>query len=57
MKPYDVIIAGGGAAGLSLAYHLVRSPLRDCSILIVEKEAKDQNDPHMVLLDRPAYAL
>ncbi len=22
MKPYDVIIAGGGAAGLSLAYHL-----------------------------------
>jgi lycopene beta-cyclase len=44
MKPYDVIIAGGGAAGLSLAYHLVRSPLRDCSILIVEKEAKDQDD-------------
>jgi lycopene beta-cyclase len=44
MKPYDVIIAGGGAAGLSLAYHLVRSPLCDCSILIVEKEAKDQND-------------
>jgi lycopene beta-cyclase len=29
---------------LSLAYHLVRSPLCDCSILIVEKEAKDQND-------------
>jgi lycopene beta-cyclase len=44
MKPYDFIIAGGGAAGLSLAHHLVRSPLRDCSILIVEKEAKDQND-------------
>jgi lycopene beta-cyclase len=44
MKPYDVIIAGGGAAGLSLAYHLVRSPLRDCRVLIVEKEAKDQND-------------
>ena len=44
MKPYDVIIAGGGAAGLSLAYHLVQSPLRDSSILIVEKEAKDQND-------------
>jgi lycopene beta-cyclase len=44
MKSYDVILAGGGAAGLSLAYHLVCSTLRDCSILIVEKDAKDQND-------------
>ena len=44
MKPYDIIIAGGGASGLSLAYHLVHSPLRDCRVLIVEKEAKDQND-------------
>ena len=44
MKSYDVIIAGGGAAGLSLAYHLVHSPLCGRSILIVEKDAKDQND-------------
>ena len=44
MKPYDLIIAGGGAAGLSLACHLVQSPLRDCKVLIVEQEAKDQND-------------
>lgn len=33
---YDFIIAGGGAAGLSLAYHLMRSPLRERSILIVD---------------------
>jgi lycopene beta-cyclase len=44
MKGYDVIIAGGGAAGLSLACQLVHSPLRDRSILIVEKDAKEQND-------------
>lgn len=44
MKPYDIILAGGGAAGLSLAYRLVRSPLRDHSILIVEQGAKNQND-------------
>jgi lycopene beta-cyclase len=44
MKHYDFIIAGGGLAGLSLACHLVRSPLRDRSILIVDKEAKDRND-------------
>lgn len=44
MKSYDLIIAGGGAAGLSLACHMVRSPLRDRRILIVEQDAKDQND-------------
>jgi lycopene beta-cyclase len=44
MKPYDIILAGGGAAGLSLAYHLARSPLRNRRVLIVEQEAKDQND-------------
>jgi lycopene beta-cyclase len=41
---YDFIIAGGGAAGLSLAYHLVNSPLREHSILIVDKDAKNRND-------------
>lgn len=44
MKPYDFIIAGGGAAGLSLACHLVQSSLRDRRVLIVEQESKDQND-------------
>lgn len=44
MKSYDVIIAGGGASGLSLACHLAHSPLRDRSILVVEQDAKDQND-------------
>ncbi|MGD0611779.1 MAG: lycopene cyclase family protein [Anaerolineales bacterium] len=40
----DYAILGGGAAGLSLALALVRSPLKDRSILIVEKDAKDTND-------------
>ena len=44
MKSYDIILAGGGAAGLSLAYRLVQSPLRDHSMLIVEQGAKNQND-------------
>lgn len=44
MKQYDFIILGAGAAGLSLALHLVHSPLRDRSILIVDREAKDTND-------------
>ncbi len=41
---YDFIIAGGGAAGLSLAYHLVNSSLREHSILVVDKDTKDRND-------------
>ncbi|MGC9467449.1 MAG: lycopene cyclase family protein [Anaerolineae bacterium] len=41
---YDYIIAGGGLAGLSLASHLIRSPLRDRSILIVDRDPKKQND-------------
>jgi len=44
MRSYDFIIAGAGAAGLSLACQLVHSPLRDRSILIVDKDAKDRND-------------
>ncbi|WP_345113057.1 lycopene cyclase family protein [Hymenobacter algoricola] len=42
---FDYLIAGGGAAGLSLAYHLAREPrLRDKRVLLVEPAAKDQND-------------
>ncbi|MBO0950637.1 lycopene cyclase family protein [Fibrella forsythiae] len=44
MKKYDYVIAGGGMSGLSLAYYLTLSPLRDRSVLIIDKEAKDTND-------------
>jgi lycopene beta-cyclase len=44
MPDYDFILAGGGLAGLSLAYHLIHNPLRDRSILIIDKDAKQQND-------------
>ena len=44
MTHYDYILSGGGLAGLSLAYHLINSPLRDRSILIIDKDVKQQND-------------
>ena len=44
MKHYDFIFAGGGVAGLSLAYHLIHSPLSDRSMLIVDQDAKTRND-------------
>ena len=44
MKQYDFIFAGGGLAGLSLAHQLTRSPLRECSMLIVDREPKNRND-------------
>lgn len=44
MQHYDFIIAGGGCAGLSLAYQLIHSSLRDRSILIIDRDDKDQND-------------
>ena len=43
-RRYDFIIAGGGLAGLSLAYHLIQSDLRERSILIVDPQRKEQND-------------
>ena len=58
MKHCDLILAGGGAAGLSLACHLLHSPLRDRSILIIDRDTKEQNDrtwcfwtDHQTLLD------
>lgn len=44
MTDFDYILLGGGAAGLSLALALTRSPLREKSILIVEKDDKRTND-------------
>lgn len=44
MTHYDYIMSGGGLAGLSLAYHLINSPLHERSILIIDKDAKQQND-------------
>jgi lycopene beta-cyclase len=44
LKKYDFIFAGGGAAGLSLAYHLMRSSQRDRSMLIVDRDPKTTND-------------
>ncbi len=44
MKQYDYIIAGAGAAGLSLAWHLARTPLREKFILLIDKAPKAGND-------------
>lgn len=44
MKHYDIIIAGGGGAGLGLACALLESPLRGCSLMIIDRDAKQQND-------------
>ncbi len=44
MKKYDFIIAGGGMSGLSLAYYLTQSPLRNRSILILDRDQKNRND-------------
>ncbi len=44
MKHYDLILAGGGMAGLSLAYHLNQTSFREKKILIIDREAKTKND-------------
>lgn len=42
---FDYLIVGGGAAGLSLAYHISQEPrLAGKRVLLLEPEAKDQND-------------
>jgi lycopene beta-cyclase len=40
MKTYDFILVGGGVSGLSLAYHLAKSPLGNASILIIDSETQ-----------------
>ena len=53
-RTFDFIIAGGGIAGFSLAYHLINSPLRDCSILVVDKDLTIRNDRTLSFwADRP----
>ncbi|MCB0561934.1 MAG: Lycopene cyclase [Lewinellaceae bacterium] len=44
MKQYDYILAGGGCAGLSLAYYLTQSSLRNKRVLIIDAEKKEHND-------------
>ncbi len=54
MDTFDYLIAGGGAAGLSLAYRLINSPLKDRSILIIDRDAKRSNDHTWCFwIDRP----
>ncbi len=44
MKAFDYIIAGSGAAGLSLALEILRSDLKDRSVVIIDRDSKQQND-------------
>jgi lycopene beta-cyclase len=44
MRKYDYIIAGAGLAGLLLALEMIRSPLRNKKVLLIDKTAKDTND-------------
>jgi lycopene beta-cyclase len=44
MNTYDYIIAGGGAAGLSLAYQLGQAGLDDRRVLLIDQVRKTQND-------------
>ena len=44
LNTYNYIIAGGGMAGLSLAFYLNQSSLRHKSILIIDRDEKNTND-------------
>lgn len=57
-RSYDFIMAGGGAAGLSLAYNIVHSSLRDSRILIIDLDTKQSNDRTWCFWtdDEPPYA-
>ena len=44
MERYDAILAGGGAAGLSLAYRMMHGGLSDKRILIIDLATKNAND-------------
>lgn len=44
MNEYDYIIAGAGAAGLSLAYYMGQSALADKRVLLIDPDTKTRND-------------
>ena len=44
MQEFDYIVAGSGAAGLTLAYLLIENECTEKSILIIDKDLKDSND-------------
>jgi lycopene beta-cyclase len=44
LETYDYIIAGAGAAGLSLAYHMAQTELKNASVLLLDTDAKQSND-------------
>jgi lycopene beta-cyclase len=44
LQRYDYIIAGGGLSGLSLAYYMNQTVLREKSILIIDQDTKTKND-------------
>ncbi|MCS7060415.1 MAG: lycopene cyclase family protein [Anaerolineae bacterium] len=44
MEQYAYIMAGAGAAGLSLTYHLIRAGLADRPILLIDQSPKVAND-------------
>jgi len=44
MNDFDYIIAGGGAAGLSLAFYLSNSSLKNKRVLIIDRDQKNKND-------------
>ncbi len=44
MAKFDIIIAGAGAAGLSLAYYLSKSSWKDKKILLLDSDSKQSND-------------
>ena len=41
---YDFIVTGAGAAGRSFVYQLLQSSLRDCRVLLIDREIKDKDD-------------
>ncbi|MGK7392880.1 MAG: lycopene cyclase family protein, partial [Candidatus Cyclobacteriaceae bacterium M2_1C_046] len=41
---YDYIIAGAGASGLSLAWHMINSPLKEKKILVVDADLTTNDD-------------